>query len=97
MNRPADNSACLSAYLDGELSEEESAGLSAAVLENDSWRKQLEELRELNRLLTLWDEHEIQGIRASRDFERRLVCRLRGLLRPLPPSGSAPDDPIVLS
>ncbi|MCE5270491.1 zf-HC2 domain-containing protein [bacterium] len=97
MNRPADNSERLSAYLDGELPEEESAGLRATLLENESWRKQLDELCEVNRLLVLWDQREMQGIHASADFERRLFCRLRGLLRPLPPAGSAPDDPIIMS
>lgn len=81
MKKPADILVQLSAYLDGELSEEESAGIREKLIENKQWRSHLEDLRELNLLLTLWDNLDTRGIKASSGFESGLIERLRSLRR----------------
>ena len=79
MSRPADRQAQLSAYLDGELSEEESAGIRIVLMNDERLRTRLEELKELDRLLTVWDRHDMVDIRASDTYESRLLKRMRGL------------------
>ncbi len=77
MSKPADIHSELSAYLDGELSETEVEKIRVRLLTDTTWRSRLEEFRELNHILALWDCLDSRNIRASAGFEARLLHRLR--------------------
>ncbi len=95
MNIPAEISAQISAFLDGELTEEESAGLKELLMKNCRWRKRLAEFRGLNDMLERWDKVEMQDIHASENYEKCLIERLRLICFTSRLNGHSPDVSIL--
>lgn len=91
MNIPAEISAQISAFLDGELTEKESAGLKEMLMKECRWRKRLDEFRGLNDMLDRWDKVEMKNIHASANYERCLIERLRILCFTSRLNGHSPD------
>jgi len=71
----------LSAFIDDELTEEEALRVKREIIRSERWKAEYEELKELDRLLHKWDERELEGIRASASYEKRLIQRLQSLKR----------------
>lgn len=71
----------LSAFLDDELPEAEAEEVRRRISTEEPWRREYECLSRLDCLLHCWDRRELEGLRASAGFERRLYCRLGGLGR----------------
>ncbi len=71
----------LSAFIDNELTDEEALRVKREIIRSERWKAEYEELKELDRLLRKWDERELEEIRASASYEKRLIQRLQSLKR----------------